>query len=161
MFNQGLTTDIKILSFGLLIFYGTPREELGNSYHFWIPLSQWYEHPRVLSILIVIWASPSHITLAIWVRVRVRVTGDTNITRVLGMGMPKTRGCPYHFDIGTLKTRRKLRRVSLRKDFWDCYSGQRKNWTTGDLSKSAFERHTSTGSALLTFLSSSLAHIFS
>ena len=34
----------------------------------------------------MIWASPSHITLAIWVRVR--VTGDTNITRVLGMGMP-------------------------------------------------------------------------
>ena len=36
----------------------------------------------------VIWASPSHITLAIWVRVRVRVTGDAHITRVLGMGMP-------------------------------------------------------------------------
>ena len=30
-------------------------------------------------------ASPSHITLAIWVRVR--VTGDTHIIRVLGMGM--------------------------------------------------------------------------
>ena len=36
----------------------------------------------------VIWASPSHITLAIWVRVRARVTGDAHITRVLGMGMP-------------------------------------------------------------------------
>ena len=34
----------------------------------------------------VIWASPSDITLAIWVRVR--VTGDTHITRVLGMGIP-------------------------------------------------------------------------
>ena len=33
---------------------------------------------------LVIWASPSHITLAIWVR----VTGDAYITRVLGMGMP-------------------------------------------------------------------------
>lgn len=33
MFNQGFTTDMKILSFGLLIFYGTPREELGNSHH--------------------------------------------------------------------------------------------------------------------------------
>ena len=33
----------------------------------------------------VIWASPSHITLAIWVRVR--VTGDTHITRFLGMGL--------------------------------------------------------------------------
>ena len=34
----------------------------------------------------VIRAYPSHITLAIWVRVR--VTGDAHITRVLGMGMP-------------------------------------------------------------------------
>ena len=34
----------------------------------------------------VIWASPSHITLAIWVRVR--VTGDAHITRGLGMGTP-------------------------------------------------------------------------
>jgi len=38
----------------------------------------------------VIWASPSHITLAFWITVR--VTGD----RVLGMRMPKMRGCPYH-----------------------------------------------------------------
>ena len=37
---------------------------------------------------IMIWASPSHITLAIWVRVRVRVTGDAHITRVSGVGMP-------------------------------------------------------------------------
>ena len=36
----------------------------------------------------VIWASPSHITLAIWVRVR--VTRDAHITRVLGMGIPIT-----------------------------------------------------------------------
>ena len=41
---------------------------------------------------------PSHITLAIWVRVRVRVTGDAHITRILGMGMPKTLGCPHHCD---------------------------------------------------------------
>ena len=33
---------------------------------------------------IVIWASPSHITLAIWVR----VTGDAHTTRVSGVGMP-------------------------------------------------------------------------
>ena len=33
---------------------------------------------------LVIWASPSHITLAIWVR----VTGDAHITRVLRMGIP-------------------------------------------------------------------------
>ena len=40
--------------------------------------------------------SPSHITLAICVRVR--VTGNTHITRVLGMGMPKMRGYSYHCD---------------------------------------------------------------
>ena len=33
---------------------------------------------------LVLWVSPSHFTLAI----RVRVSGDANITRVLGMGMP-------------------------------------------------------------------------
>ena len=43
-------------------------------------------------------ASPSLITLAIWVRVGVRVTGDAHITRVLGMVMPKTRGGPYNCD---------------------------------------------------------------
>ena len=43
---------------------------------------------------LVIRTSPSDITLAIWVRVS--ATGDTHITRVLGMGIPKTRGCPYH-----------------------------------------------------------------
>ena len=48
---------------------------------------------------LVIWAFPSHTTLAIWVRVKVKVyTGNAHITRVLGMGMPKTRGCPYHWD---------------------------------------------------------------
>ena len=50
---------------------------------------------------LVIRTFPSHITLAIWVRVR--VAGDVHITRVLGMGMPKTRGCPYQCDIGTLE----------------------------------------------------------
>ena len=43
---------------------------------------------------LVIWASPSHITLAFWIRVR--VTGNAYITRVLGMRMPKMWGCPYH-----------------------------------------------------------------
>lgn len=48
---------------------------------------------------LVIWPYPSHITLVIWVgvRVRVRVTGYANI-----MGMPKTRGCPYDCDSGVL-----------------------------------------------------------
>ena len=63
---------------------------------------QWYGHLRVLGIPIpktpVIWASPSHITLANWVRVR--VTEDAHITRVLGMGMPKAWGCSYHRDTG-------------------------------------------------------------
>ena len=47
-----------------------------------------------------IWTFPFHITLAILIRVRVRVTGDANITRVLGMRMPKTRKYPYHSDTG-------------------------------------------------------------
>ena len=38
------------------------------------PVFQWYGHPL------------SHITLAVWVWVR--VTGDAHITRVLGVGMP-------------------------------------------------------------------------
>ena len=46
--------------------------------------------PKTLGI----WASPSHITLAIWIRVR--VIGDAHITRVLGLGIPITRECPYH-----------------------------------------------------------------
>ena len=66
-------------------------------------MSQWYGHPRVLGIPIpqtlVIRASPSHITLAIWVRDR--VTGDAHITRVWRMEMTKTRGCPDHCDTGT------------------------------------------------------------
>ena len=48
---------------------------------------QRYGHSPVLGIPIpktlVIWASPCHITVAIWIR----VTGDAHITRVLGMGM--------------------------------------------------------------------------
>jgi len=60
------------------------------------PLLHWFGYPNVLGIpipktLVVIWTSPSHITLAIHfllVRVRVRVTWDAHITRVLGMGMP-------------------------------------------------------------------------
>ena len=54
---------------------------------------QWYWRSRVLGIPIpktlLIWASSSHITLAIWVRVAV----DAHITRVLGMGMPIS---PWH-----------------------------------------------------------------
>ena len=46
-------------------------------------VSPHFGYPQTL----VIWASPSQITLAIWVRVR--VTGDAHITRVRGMGCPK------------------------------------------------------------------------
>ena len=66
------------------------------------PSLQCYGHLRVLGTPIpqtlVIWSFPCHITLAIWVRVRFRVTGDAHITRVLGMVMPKMQGCPYHCD---------------------------------------------------------------
>ena len=51
-----------------------------------------FEHPH--SKTLVVWASLSHITLVFWIRVR--VTGDAYITRVLGMRMPKMWGCPYH-----------------------------------------------------------------
>ena len=54
---------------------------------------------------LVKWTFPSLITLAIWVRVRVKVTGDAHITGVLRMGMPKTRGCPYHCDTATSEMR--------------------------------------------------------
>ena len=50
---------------------------------------------------LVKWTFPSLITLAIWVRVRVKVTVDAHITGVLRMGMPKTRGCSYHCDTAT------------------------------------------------------------
>ena len=56
------------------------------------PLLQCYGHLRVLGIPIpqtlVMWSAPSHVTVAVWVRVRFRVTGDAHITRVLGMGVP-------------------------------------------------------------------------
>ena len=53
---------------------------------------------RVLGIPIpktlVIWVSPVALTLT--QIAKVISEGDVLITRVLGMGMPKTRGCPYH-----------------------------------------------------------------
>ena len=72
-----------------------------------LPLLQWYGHPRVLGISIpktlVIWVSPSHITLAIWVRVSVsvRVTGDAHITRVLGMRNDNITVTPLRLEYGT------------------------------------------------------------
>ena len=52
----------------------------------------------------MIWASAFHIFLAIWVRVRVRVTGNARI--ILEMGMFKTWGCPYHCKTGREKRER-------------------------------------------------------
>ena len=43
---------------------------------------------------VVIWVFPSHITFAIWVRVRVTVTGDVHITRSFGNGNAQKSGMP-------------------------------------------------------------------
>ena len=47
-----------------------------------------------ISQTLVIWVSPSHITLAIWVRVKVRVTGDAHIKGFWERGYPYA----YHRD---------------------------------------------------------------
>ena len=69
-----------------------------------VPMSHWYGNTRVLGLPIpktlVIWASP--VTLNLTQIAKVIWEGDADITRVLGMGMPKTRGCPYHCDTGLL-----------------------------------------------------------
>ena len=84
--------DLDSLDFDLNIWFRPEK----------LPVLQWYAHPCVLGIpipkTVVIWVFPSHITFAIWVRVKVRVTGDVHTT--WGMGMPKDRGCPYHCDTG-------------------------------------------------------------
>ena len=41
---------------------------------------------------LVIWTSPVTLTII----AKIRWDGDAHITRVLGMKIPKTRGCPYH-----------------------------------------------------------------
>ena len=45
-----------------------------------------------------IWVSP--VTLTLTQIAKVIWEGDAHITRVLGMGMPKTGGCPYHCFTG-------------------------------------------------------------
>ena len=59
---------------------------------------------------LLIWASPSHITLAIWVRVR--VTGDAHITSVLVMGMPISL---WHRSVYELIWRNETRRLNVIK----------------------------------------------
>ena len=67
-------------------------------------MSHWYGNTCVLGIQIpktlVIWASP--VTLTLTQIAKVIWEGDADITRVLGMGMPKTRRCPYRCDTGLL-----------------------------------------------------------
>ena len=74
------------------------------------PVSQWYGHLRVLGIPIpktlVIWASPVTLTLTQIAKVIWEV--DAHITRVLGMGMPKTRGWPCHCNTGALTSTKDL-----------------------------------------------------
>ena len=103
------------------------------------PVSQWYGHPRVLGIPIpktlVIWTSPSHITLAIWVTVR--VTGDAHI-KGFGNGDAQNAGMPISLWHRHFRNMRKLGRVNFRKDFWDCHLGQRKRLANGELEQRRF-----------------------
>ena len=62
----------------------------------------------------MIWVSPSHIALAILVRVRVRVTGDAHITMVLGMGILKTWSWPYHCVLNFTN----MSRIAARDSMW-------------------------------------------
>ena len=69
-------------------------------------MSEWYGHPLVLGIPIsktingrlVIWASLLTLILTLTQIAKVVWEGDALMTRVLGMGMLKTRECPYHCD---------------------------------------------------------------
>ena len=53
-------------------------------------VSEWYGHPHS--------QNPSDMGISVTLTQIAKVIweGDAHITRVLGMGMPKTRGCPYH-----------------------------------------------------------------
>ena len=87
-----------------------------------VPVLQWYGHPRVLGIPIlfsvlpgfrgsqtlVIWASPVTLTLSLTQIGKVIWEENTHITRVLGMGMPKTRGCPHHCNTGNFSGRNQI-----------------------------------------------------
>ena len=49
---------------------------------------------------LVMWVSPVTQTLTLTQIAEVIWEGNAHITRVLGMGMPKSRGYPYHWDTG-------------------------------------------------------------
>ena len=61
-----------------------------------------HQHPCSFGVPILkslgIWVSP--VTLTLTQIAKVIWEGDANITRVLGMEMPKTGGCPYHCFTG-------------------------------------------------------------
>ena len=56
------------------------------------------------------------ITSAIWVRVRITVTGDAHITRVLGMGMPTSMQHPLVRMVPTMVPTLGLSYSSLRRE---------------------------------------------
>ena len=76
---------------------------------------------------LVISASLSHITLVIWVGVRVRVSGDVHITRVLVMGMPI-----YHSNTGspTIHINRSIR-LCLHYIYWIATAPARQPYRIG------------------------------
>ena len=88
-----------------------------------VAMLQWYGYPCVLGITIpktlVIWASPSHITLAIWVRVR--LTRYAHITRgdltegflVLGFGNGDTQNAGMPTSLS-----QRIRANSARERVW-------------------------------------------
>ena len=82
------------------------------------------------------------------------------ISRVLEMGMTKTRGCPYHCDIGILEIGENWVELTFVKTSGTVTWAREKDLPIENLSKGAFERHTSTGGGLFTFPSGSLGPHF-
>ena len=71
-----------------------------------------FRHPH--SQTLVIWASPVTLTLSLTQIGKVIWEENTHITRVLGMEMPKTRGCPHHCNTGNFSGRIKYSNPNLR-----------------------------------------------
>ena len=77
-----------------------------------VTVLQWYGHPHFLGIPIpetlVIWTSPVTLTLSLTQTAKVIWEGNTHIPRVLGLGIPKTLGCPYHCNTGNFSGRNQI-----------------------------------------------------
>ena len=86
---------------------------------------QIYGHPRSPNLSDI--CTPFHITLVIWVGVRVRVSGDVHITRVLVMGMPI-----YHSNTGspTIHINRSIR-LCLHYIYWIATAPARQPYRIG------------------------------